>query len=589
MKKTAVGEQKNLHKVSRPAWGSRAILITLTVTIVGICVWMLSNTDGLRQAVDEKTKAYVEEVSVQLASDIDYRLSKIQMDLEMLKDSIKQFDRHSQKEAMENFLQRKTAILDFTNLILIYKDGEVLSAGGVPEEVLQAQGIQDARLGKYGVSFLENQEILYSIPVYENGTITGVLAGLRSKENMQDLIQPRSFSGQGLSCIVDQKGEVIVSPTELDPFLHLEDIFRQGDTEAASAILEMQSNMQENKGGTFFLTAADSSNLVLSYNPLPSYDWVLLTLVPSNLISHDTDHFVAQMYIIVFGIICLFALILWLSFHLHKRYYRRLEKVAFTDPVTGGMNNAAFQLKCRELISQAKPGSYTVLLLNLRNFKLINETFGSREGDRTLRHVMGILKEEVGEKEAAARGDADVFYLCLQENRQEVLQSRLDAVREKINAFNQGKKDPYYLTVNAGAYVVEDPELEITLAQDRAQTAYQSRTSRQENVCVFYDAAFTQKLKEERNLNNLFRESLAKRFFKVYLQPKVYPENGKTAGAEALIRWEHPERGTIYPSEFIPLFERNGKIARWTCLCLRKCAGCSTDGKKEECLAARYR
>lgn len=79
---------------------------------------------------------------------------------------------------------------------------------------------------------------------------------------------------------------------------------------------------------------------------------------------------------------------------------------------------------------------------------------------------------------------------------------------------------------------------------------------------MFYDAAFTQRLQKERDLNALFEGSLENGDFQVYLQPKVWVENGSLGGAEALVRWNHPRRGMIYPSDFIPLFEKNGKICR---------------------------
>lgn len=109
---------------------------------------------------------------------------------------------------------------------------------------------------------------------------------------------------------------------------------------------------------------------------------------------------------------------------------------------------------------------------------------------------------------------------------------------------------------------MDEPELEITVMQDRAKTAAYTRSSGQDGQCIFYDTAFTEQLQAEHELNDLFGDSIENRDFQVYLQPKVWLDSGKIGGAEALTRWHHPHRGTIYPSDFIPLFEQNGKICR---------------------------
>ena len=67
-------------------------------------------------------------------------------------------------------------------------------------------------------------------------------------------------------------------------------------------------------------------------------------------------------------------------------------------------------------------------------------------------------------------------------------------------------------------------------------------------------------LEREERLNTLFEDSVKNRDFKVYLQPKVSPSETRACQAEALVRWFHPQEGVIYPSEFIPIFEKNGKI-----------------------------
>ena len=93
----------------------------------------------------------------------------------------------------------------------------------------------------------------------------------------------------------------------------------------SSAIYQMQQDMQAHKGGVFTFTAADGTELVLSYRPLMSFDWVLLTLVPANLISYDTDKYILQTYMIISGTVVFFALILAFLFRSYRNQYKELE------------------------------------------------------------------------------------------------------------------------------------------------------------------------------------------------------------------------------------------------------------------------
>lgn len=404
------------------------------------------------------------------------------------------------------------------------------------------------------------------LSLYQENNIIGVWGGTGNKESMQRLIQPVSFDGQGLTCIADTEGNVVISPTDLDPFMRLDDIFKEDSEETTVRnIKRMQENMKEGKNGVFSFVAVDGRELILSYNILKSYDWVLLTLVPADLISYETDRYVIQTFAIVAGTIFLFLFFLLILLFIYRNNRRRLEYIAFVDAVTGGMNNAAFCLKLRETLKNARRNEYTVAVINIRNFKMINESFGTHEGDRTLHYCMQILRKNVKEGEIAARGNADDFFLCLKEGNRNIVAARLQEIVREINSFNENLENPYHLSFRQGAYLIDEPDLDSTIIQDRVMTACMNQQEFGENSCVFYDICFTQKMKQEHELNAMFRGALENGDFKVYFQPKVSLEDEKTAGAEALVRWQHPEEGMISPGDFIPLFEKNGNICRLDC------------------------
>ena len=242
----------------------------------------------------------------------------------------------------------------------------------------------------------------------------------------------------------------------------------------------------------------------------------------------------------------------------------KLRKLAFVDPVTGGRNRTSFDLDAGEAIEAAAPGAYALVSLDVQKFKVINDQFGIEGGDRVLARLYDSFVGQLHEGEFAARISADQFNLLLKADTQKRLQARVERISEAANsAISIADDRTYVLTMAAGIYVVDDPALPMMQIQDRAnvarkktEDAYVGRSC----ACRFYSNEDRVRLATEKELENRMREALDAGEFEVYLQPKLSLESGKVAGAEALVRWNDPEKGLIPPNDFIPLFEKNGFV-----------------------------
>jgi diguanylate cyclase (GGDEF)-like protein len=531
------------------------VLIVILISVVTII-----NAAQLQQAIERKTRSYVNDVSFQVSQNIDYQLKKLSLDMEILADSLNRYQNHIEK--ME-YLKGKQEKLGFTALALADLNGKSYDTTGSQNTLKDLEAFDQAVAGGHGVSILNEQSILYTVPIYENNVITGVLAGLRNKENMQNLIKSESFNGRALSCIIDQNAKVIISPTDLELFLMLDDIFlEEKDDILAKEIEQMQQDMLNHVDGDISFTSANGDKVLMSYNVLDSYNWVLLTLIPSNILSSETDQYVLFSFIIIALTMLIFALILAQMFYIYRSSQQKLERVAFIDPITEGMNHIKFRQECYRLFQHAEPAVYSIVSLNIRNFKLINENFGSNMGNHTLRYIMRVLEKNITMEERAARGEADNFYLCLKEHDLISIQQRLDQMIGQINSFNDNLVTPYYLTILQGAYLVDDLSLDVTVMQDRANIARKSKFQEKDNACMFYSSIVMEQLQREKEYIDTLDYSLKKGEFKVYLQPKIRLSDQKIGGAEALIRWNHPQKGLIPPLEFIPVFEKSGAICK---------------------------
>lgn len=445
-------------------------------------------------------------------------------------------------------------------MVLLSGDEIIYSNDNIIRNLQDLEGIKQSYKGKDYITKLDKQDFLFSVPVYDgNQEVAGVLAGLRRKEDMQKLLKTDSFNGSSLSLIVNQNGEVMIPPKDLEPFLSLQTIVDdRSDSKTIQNLNQLEEDIKNKKSGTFHFNDEDGNRIILSYHPISVNGWTLITMVPSAMIMNQTNQYIDRMVYIVTAICILFIVCLLLILSFFRKNREKLENIAFIDPLTEGYSNAAFQMKCEQLFQKAGDNAYTIVLLDVERFKLINRQYGTKAGDRTLCYIYKALTKHMKQNEVAARSDSDHFFLCLKETDTDRIQKRLDNIIKDINSYVRESEMYYSLVIRQGACVVTDVNEDVTILQDHARIAL--RMNSQRNVCGFYNDKVMQQMQKEQHLSAIFETSLKNGDFHVYLQPKVNLKDQTCGSAEALIRWIHPELGNISPQEFIPLFEKNDKI-----------------------------
>lgn len=240
-----------------------------------------------------------------------------------------------------------------------------------------------------------------------------------------------------------------------------------------------------------------------------------------------------------------------------------LERMAFVDPVTEGFNQTKFDLVARRVIDAAPAGSYALVALDLKKFKLLNEIQGTKSGDMVLRYVHECLSDHLSGEECVGRINADAFNLLMRVERPEVMLGRIDGMVQDINRFNVESTRPYYLSFTVGVYPIDDRRLPMTIVRDRAnfaRNAGKDASNARHFTCMFYSDVDRQNLLSEQDMENRMHGALERGEFVAYFQPKQLLVEGAIGGAEALVRWIDPVRGLVPPDEFVPFFERNGFI-----------------------------
>lgn len=254
--------------------------------------------------------------------------------------------------------------------------------------------------------------------------------------------------------------------------------------------------------------------------------------------------------------------------------YKELRYLSEHDPLTGIYNRAHVLKLCKEILDKNPDKTFILLKADLSNFKLYNSFYGEEEGDRLLKYAAEIIADVGRTYQFCVYGrlQSDIFGLFAEYDPE-----RVTANIKRANRALVKYRSDYRLKFSIGACLLRKGEHTIEEALARASIA--SRRCK-ENVnlsYVIYDEQEETKQRQELFVLNNMQKALVNKEFLVYLQPKYAIEGDRPYGAEALVRWLHPEKGMLLPSFFIPIFEQNGFIASldlymWeqTCALLRQ-------------------
>lgn len=227
------------------------------------------------------------------------------------------------------------------------------------------------------------------------------------------------------------------------------------------------------------------------------------------------------------------------------------------DRLTGLYSKEFFYQMVRERLDKNPGKRYSIVCSDIENFKLYNDAFGRKAGDRLLQENAEILQRIVGEDGLCGRYGADCFLVLLEQEREQA-----DRTHFFGTAYEKRSEKLGSVSIKWGIYEITDRTVPVEQMCDWALLAAKSVKGQYNRPFAVYDDAPRNQLLREKAITDVMETALAEEQFIVYLQPKFSLNEDCMAGAEALVRWIHPEWGFMSPGEFILLFEKNGFIPR---------------------------
>jgi diguanylate cyclase (GGDEF)-like protein len=259
----------------------------------------------------------------------------------------------------------------------------------------------------------------------------------------------------------------------------------------------------------------------------------------------------------------------------HKLAEERIMKMAYYDTLTSLPNRALFHDRLKQTLEHSKRygGRIALLFLDLDNFKRINDTLEHRVGDMLLKGVAKRLTSYIRKSDTISRqginaspntvarlgGDEFIVLLTEVNSMKDAAKVAQRVLRLLSRPFLLDSHE-VFITASIGIALYPDDGLDVDTLLKNADTAMYHAKDQGKNNFQFYKESLNATALERLNLENNLRRALERNEFILHYQPRMDIRTGTIVGTEALIRWNHPKRGLIYPKDFISLAEETGII-----------------------------
>lgn len=543
-------------------------MIILSVIALGVILYAAFCTVHMKTQDAKATKEYVANYTEQIANMIQMDVNDVINTVYSLSKAVE--EDHAQGD-LQTFLDQKQELYKLDFIAICNLEGKIQTiAGTFPGKPEQMENLKNKEVFKDALDKKEcavgisNGYVMFAKDLYANGEKTGTFWVGNKDEKLRDIVSTKIFRKEKIgSFIFDGEGEILLSSDLNNPYKNLEELFENGSMEEKQ-LEDVYKDVSEGNRSLFAVRSDIGKRYFFTCIETEVNDWVAMTTMPSDLFTGFSDSYVKEMLACILAAFVVFFAFFVLLFRSNVENGWKLERLAFRDDITGGINRTEFRIKYQELCRKEKAEQYTLVLMDCEDFKMINKSLGDKNGDKMLKYFYSVISSSLNteNEEFVSRTEMDHFFIFLREKNREVVCERIQHMVEQINLFRDTDISRFDVSFWLGACPVEGNELDLTLLQDRVRAVVQRQTSKETGTLVYYDKGLAEKMERERELEHLFEESFVNGDFQVYFQPKVNIHKGKVTGAEALVRWLIPGQGMISPGEFIPLLEKNGKIIR---------------------------
>jgi diguanylate cyclase (GGDEF)-like protein len=511
----------------------------------------------------------LEEVTVQQANAIQLGIEDVRRELKTLSVTVAEdFDEPSKlNHILENVIGysnfKMISISDLNGKTLIETgNGKGLSIANDPlfKEVLKGQTV----ILDPNSSSMDLNMIKMATPVYKNSTLVAVLTVGIDPNSLKDVFRS-TYKGTSQTHLFLANGEVFLSTgnnnttEELDKTCNwIQEKFLLNSNKDP-----LNQDFSLNEPG-FFRFNQNNSDVGVYLTPVGVNQWKLAVAVPYSTIKDRWNFLNFNIFYFHAIFILITGALLTLMYKKHQKYTNQITEITFVDWLTKGNNVTRFRVLAKEFLKKKKKEEVTsaICVLDIKDFRLINERYGHAEGDHVLSLMYQAIEKVFGDKAVYGRGHIDRFFILLPFEGEENLILLGKEIKQALNKLLLAENISYQVEYVCGIYVIDHNLNNIDNLLEKVNFALRYSKENKESLTILYDDEITYQEVAKMQLEEDLQKAFENNEFQVYLQPKFNLQNNCMVGAEALCRWKNANGKLIYPNKFIPILEKNKKIAK---------------------------
>ncbi len=408
-----------------------------------------------------------------------------------------------------------------------------------------------------GTRFPDEYLLSFSSPVFKDGRPVYAITGCIFFNKLTSQLTDYFYEGKGYSLVVCHDGEVLVSSDSA--YENTKDnIFNSWIPEAEAELMKTDFAIKRINSITF---TNGTKTSVISYAPIANVrDRFLCMIIPEYVRSANAGAILNSMlYLFFFMIVGMIIFSVYLTCA-DYRTIKKIERLAFYDQLTNVRNLNKFKLDAAKIIRTYTDRKWALIRFDVDKFRIINEMFGFDTGNKILKNIVSAMSDTLYDGEIIARMMKDDFIVMINYISDGELVARKDMFIRKFNDIHGLNQFGYKLDFSMGIYRIAGDDKDITKMIDRVTLAHKTAKLLTSNSYVFYNDSIRDKEIRTKEIENTMVRALEFGEFVVYVQPKYFLSDLTIGGAESLVRWKNLDMGVISPTEFIPIFEKNGFV-----------------------------
>lgn len=528
----------------------------LTVFIFGVMAYFYMGY--LDRQISDELMVNVNEISKKNASTMHNRIE----DNLLLADSLALMLQQDDLDSLQDHVDKLKNLVDANHLKRIGiadLQGDCYTTDGAHVNISSRSYFQKALQGERNVSEVMDDIITkgtqitaYAAPIYQDGKVKAVLFYVKTVEEFKENLLVKSFDDQGSSILCDTKNNILLRSDKDDSIQGI-----QALDELHFIGTPHYFNEDQTSGVALF--EYDDSSCFLAFDALDYNDWYVMTIIPKSVISTRISALSKVAFLTWFIIIAMAIGFFILFYYFHQRSHKTMQKVLFTDALTGRDNFNKFKMEVSKILETSpKRNKFSLVEFDICDFKMFNKIYGYAYGDDLLITIMYAANLYLKDGEYAARISEDRFAMFLVEQDENIITKRISQIYAEIQNDYTRHHTGCKFSMQFGVYRMEEFDFDLMKCLDKAIYAKNDIKKDRKKFLSFYSSQMYEKLVNEKQIEERMQSALDNGEFIVYFQPKVEIDSRKVVAAEALVRWKDPYRGLISPGDFIPIFEKNG-------------------------------